>query len=77
MGRHIMEKFLTAELILSEYGETHLVSMKGLRCLPSWLVHTQIELDGNRVFVRRVDTTLGGNQDNSADLFGIVVSPVY
>jgi len=67
-----MEKLQTNKLVSSEKGQTHMVSMKGLSSLPGWLVHTQIELDGKRVFVRRVDAA-----EDSNDVFGIVVSPVY
>ncbi len=67
-----MEKLRTDKLVANKHGQTHMVSMKGLRSLPGWLVHTQIELDGKRVFVRRVDAA-----EDSNEIFGIVVSPVY
>ena len=72
-----MEKFQTNKLVSNENGQTHMVSMKGLSSLPGWLVHTQIELDGKRVFVRRVDTAAGSHLNDSDEVFGIVVSPVY
>ncbi|MBX2868856.1 MAG: hypothetical protein KTR18_09285 [Acidiferrobacterales bacterium] len=72
-----MEKLHSRELVSTELGEIHIVSMKGVNFLPSWLVHTQIELDGNRVFVRWIDTKIGSDSDSPGEVIGIVVSPVY
>jgi len=72
-----MEKLHTAELVSSKHGETHLVNMNSLSSLPGWLIHTQIELDGNRVFVRRVDTNITSGTNPASEVFGIIVSPVY
>lgn len=44
---------------------------------PDWLVNTQIELDGKRVFVRMIDTSIGSNAESDKKLIGIVVSSVY
>lgn len=72
-----MEKLFSRALVSSELGEIHIVSMKGISGLPSWLVHTQIELDGNRVFVRWIDTKISSDPDSPGEMIGIVVSPVY
>lgn len=56
-------------------GQMHMVRLPEDVSMPSWLVHAQIELDGKRVFVRFVDTTIAGTTGNG--MVGLVVSPVY
>jgi len=58
-------------------GRMHLVELPKGCGDPDWLVNTQIELDGKRVFVRMIDTSIGSNAESDKKLIGIVVSSVY
>lgn len=58
-------------------GRMHLVELPKGCGNPDWLVNTQIELDGKRVFVRMIDTAVGLNAQSDKKLIGIVVTSVY
>ncbi|MEJ2176644.1 MAG: hypothetical protein P8Y12_01525 [Gammaproteobacteria bacterium] len=58
-------------------GRMHLVELPEGFGNPDWLVNTQIELDGKRVFVRMIDTAIESNVESDRKLIGMVVSSVY
>lgn len=71
-----MRRLKTVNSIPLEDGHTHLIRLREDCCIPSWLVHAQIELDGKPVFVRMVDPTVQSNSRSESTMIGLVVSPV-
>ncbi len=57
-------------------GHMHLIRLHEDCCIPSWLVHAQMELDGKRAFVRMVDDTVHSGSRSESTVTGLVVSPV-
>ncbi|MGB5706995.1 MAG: hypothetical protein WBM41_09185 [Arenicellales bacterium] len=72
-----MHRLKTVNSIPLDDDYMHLVRLPEDCCIPSWLVHAQIELDGKRVFVRMIDTTIRSNSRSENTIIGLVVSPVY
>ena len=58
-------------------GRMHVVQLPNANRVPEWLVNTQIELDGNRVFVRSIDSSIDDGQQRHDRVIGLIVSPVY
>ena len=55
----------------------YLVEFPKDRRNPSRLLHTQIELDGKRVFVGTIEDNIQGDHRPDTVLVGLVVPPVY
>ncbi len=71
-----MHRMNSSKFGLDSNDEIQLVECSGICNIPSWLIHTQMELNGKRVFVRRIEIV---QRDSETDtwLVGLVVSPVY
>lgn len=68
-----MSNLKTLNLVPCADGSMHLVKLPKGSGNPDWMVNTQIELDGKRVFVRMIDTSV----DSDSRMIGLVVTSVY
>ncbi|MGB5705998.1 MAG: hypothetical protein WBM41_04150 [Arenicellales bacterium] len=68
-----MNNLKTLNLVPYADGRMHMVKLPKGCGNPDWLVNTQIELDGKRVFVRLIDTAV----DSDSRMIGLVVTSVY
>ena len=58
-------------------GRMHVVQLPNANRIPDWLINTQIELDGTRVFVRSIHSRIDDGQQRDDRVIGLIVSPVY
>ena len=72
-----MDNLKTLNSVPCAHGRMHLVELPEGCGDPDWLVNTQIELDGKRVFVRMIDTAVGSSSQSDKKLIGMVVTSVY
>ena len=72
-----MHRLKTEDSVPYDGGHMYLVRLPDKCSIPSWLIHAQIELDGKRVFVRMIDTSVRSGEHASNEIVGLVVSPVY
>jgi len=72
-----VQRLQTLHSITDAEGTMHVVQLPENLTSAGWLVHSQIELDGKRVFVRMVDTAVSPEQQSSNRIIGLFVSPVY
>lgn len=72
-----MHRLQTLHSIAEADGTMHVVQLPENLTKAGWLVHSQIELDGKRVFVRMVDTGVFPEQKSNNRIIGLFVSPVY
>ena len=72
-----MDNLVSLDSVSSADGMMHVVELPGNCGSMEWLLNTQVELDGKRVFVRAINTNLGPAPHADKTLVGMVVSSIY